>query len=589
MRKIIAATLPFALFAMALTSCGCGSNEEDIKELTLEIDDDNICVGESTQITAIYGDDNVTSSCTFTVPVGSSVSCDKTGKVTGNGAGTSTITVTLKKITEVTKTIDVTVTNHNYGELTPAVEPTRDSDGHIAYYHCSECGKYFDENKSEVEEIAIHNSILDVAIEEKSYSLPNLSLDDMVVVDIKINTAGSEFSFFLGDGWDNYIGRFEVSLNANGTYALQDNRSDGVSYNMTEDGYFRMIIDYKKVNIGQNIRSMNKYNIINMDCLSTGIACTGKIMINPIKSIGGDITRGYKLKSSEYTYLINGSYSHSLDEILTIDVKFIGSIDFNFCLNDGWAETRYLTLTTDGTLKEQNQGVQVFSVNDAVGFVGGYYRIIINLKYVNFYAKTTNLTKVDRITVNSNGCEAYVDVDSIYGLPYNPYYTIAGGDTNKKINLHNLNYVDIQDGNGKYYLDKAIVINVKAIGGSKTSDLSNPDVKFSIMDPNWHNCGDIKLIFDNGKITERMLQGEGCGGKNPGGETEPLNYWPTYTNNDDGTATLYIEIKKLNGNGWDKAKEVGFIYGDPGISAKTVSSFSIDLNFQLIDVGDIPS
>ena len=38
---------------------------------------------------------------------------------------------------------------HEYGELVPAVEPDCEHDGHLAYYHCEGCGKYFTEGKSE--------------------------------------------------------------------------------------------------------------------------------------------------------------------------------------------------------------------------------------------------------------------------------------------------------------------------------------------------------------------------------------------------------------------------------------------------------
>ena len=38
---------------------------------------------------------------------------------------------------------------HDYGELVAAVEPDCEHDGHLAYYHCEGCGKYFTEGKSE--------------------------------------------------------------------------------------------------------------------------------------------------------------------------------------------------------------------------------------------------------------------------------------------------------------------------------------------------------------------------------------------------------------------------------------------------------
>ena len=38
---------------------------------------------------------------------------------------------------------------HDYGELVAAVEPDCEHDGHLAYYHCEGCDKYFTEGKSE--------------------------------------------------------------------------------------------------------------------------------------------------------------------------------------------------------------------------------------------------------------------------------------------------------------------------------------------------------------------------------------------------------------------------------------------------------
>lgn len=41
--------------------------------------------------------------------------------------------------------------DHNYGELIPAVEPTKKSEGNVAHYKCSICSKYFDADKNEID------------------------------------------------------------------------------------------------------------------------------------------------------------------------------------------------------------------------------------------------------------------------------------------------------------------------------------------------------------------------------------------------------------------------------------------------------
>jgi len=41
--------------------------------------------------------------------------------------------------------------DHNYGDLIPAVEPTKKSEGNVAHYKCSICSKYFDADKNEID------------------------------------------------------------------------------------------------------------------------------------------------------------------------------------------------------------------------------------------------------------------------------------------------------------------------------------------------------------------------------------------------------------------------------------------------------
>lgn len=53
---------------------------------------------------------------------------------------------------------------HEYGELHSAVQPTLFSEGNIAYYKCEGCGLYFDENKTEVEEIAIKRKTIELVL-----------------------------------------------------------------------------------------------------------------------------------------------------------------------------------------------------------------------------------------------------------------------------------------------------------------------------------------------------------------------------------------------------------------------------------------
>lgn len=44
---------------------------------------------------------------------------------------------------------------HTYGDLVPAKVPTCGEAGNVAYYHCEECNKYFNEEKEEIESVII--------------------------------------------------------------------------------------------------------------------------------------------------------------------------------------------------------------------------------------------------------------------------------------------------------------------------------------------------------------------------------------------------------------------------------------------------
>lgn len=49
----------------------------------------------------------------------------------------------------------IAMTDHNYGDLQAAVESTCEKQGHDAYYQCSSCEKYFDENKTEIDGVPL--------------------------------------------------------------------------------------------------------------------------------------------------------------------------------------------------------------------------------------------------------------------------------------------------------------------------------------------------------------------------------------------------------------------------------------------------
>ncbi len=54
-----------------------------------------------------------------------------------------------------TAQITLDALGHDYGDLVPASEAKCEADGNVAYYECSRCHKYFDENKEEIDNVVI--------------------------------------------------------------------------------------------------------------------------------------------------------------------------------------------------------------------------------------------------------------------------------------------------------------------------------------------------------------------------------------------------------------------------------------------------
>ena len=67
--------------------------------------------------------------------------CSNCGKFFSDAAGEH----------EIAENSWVILSGHEYGSLVPELMPDGVNDGHSAYYKCSECGKYFDENYTEKE------------------------------------------------------------------------------------------------------------------------------------------------------------------------------------------------------------------------------------------------------------------------------------------------------------------------------------------------------------------------------------------------------------------------------------------------------
>ena len=128
-----------------------------------------------------------------------------------------TTTTTTQSITtnEVTTNI-TTTTEHEYGAMYYALEATFLRDGNIAYYQCSHCNKYFDEDYNEVESVVVPKLsnelslyingeyVKDFTLDEEdenhllwSIDLTNLKKDNVITIRLK-NDSNHFFDFFTG-------------------------------------------------------------------------------------------------------------------------------------------------------------------------------------------------------------------------------------------------------------------------------------------------------------------------------------------------------------------------------------------------------
>lgn len=126
-------------------------------------------------------------------------------------------TITQNPTTTITTNNVTTLSEHEYGYMYYAKDATFLEEGNIAYYQCSHCNKFFDENFVEVESIVIpklsneislyingeYNSDFELIEEEENHiswklNANNLKKDDVVTIRSK-NDSTKTFNFFAGD------------------------------------------------------------------------------------------------------------------------------------------------------------------------------------------------------------------------------------------------------------------------------------------------------------------------------------------------------------------------------------------------------
>ena len=128
-------------------------------EITDPAADTDLAVGaEKTFVWTVSPGNANDSSVTWSSSDTSVATVSPSGVVKGAGEGEATITVTTSD-GSFTDSRKVTVfCDHRYGTLIPEVPASHSAKGAKAHYHCSVCGKNFDENKNEITDLTISNA-----------------------------------------------------------------------------------------------------------------------------------------------------------------------------------------------------------------------------------------------------------------------------------------------------------------------------------------------------------------------------------------------------------------------------------------------
>ncbi|MCI5583905.1 MAG: leucine-rich repeat domain-containing protein, partial [Anaeroplasma sp.] len=173
-------------------------------------------------------------------------------ETTGDRTYTATVTFGGNTYTN-TKTEEIPATGHTYGDLIFANAPTCEDDGNVAHYHCSECEKYFNTKKEEIDSIVIpaigHTEVIDAAVAATCESKGKTEGKHCSVCN-KVLVAQQEtekLEHLTEKGVCSVCGYVEPSL--------------GLAFDLLEDGTYKIVglgscVEYNIINIP------NKYNDI---------------------------------------------------------------------------------------------------------------------------------------------------------------------------------------------------------------------------------------------------------------------------------------------------------------------------------------
>ena len=287
--------------------------------------------------------------------------------ITGANTTTANPTTTTQSITtnEVTTNI-TTTTEHEYGAMYYALEATFLRDGNIAYYQCSHCNKYFDEDYNEVESVVVPklsnelslyingDYVKDFTLEEEddnhllwSIDLTNLKKDNVITIRLK-NDSNHIFDFFVGSNSlideegtihnDADSSHIDLYYNANGLHLSSTGfEYEGITIIKNTDEYPMNYVEY---NFGIETKSyiygylvLNQNDVIEVydhdNNVSYGYSCVSeddlwntplfsestdhKILINKDARVGIEFDTTTKTIYIDAVYNPNNGSSYSVD------------------------------------------------------------------------------------------------------------------------------------------------------------------------------------------------------------------------------------------------------------------------------------
>ncbi len=329
---------------------------------------------------------------------------------------------------------------HDYGELIPSVRATCEEDGHIAYYYCEECEKYFNESKQEVDNILIEATghIFNGTV----CTLCGSSCNYTVGLNFTLNSDGESYSVSKGTATDanivipeKYKGKTVTSIGANGFEDCSNLTSITMPNSITSIGDYalRNCSSLTKLNYTGTI---DQWAMIEFGLFVTQLSNGSKLYINDVEVTEVVLTTATKI--SDFAFF---GCSSITSVTIPNSVTSIGYGTF-YCCSNLTSVTIPESVTSIGryafagcsSLTSVTIGEDVTSIGDYAFYDCDKLVEVYNLSsltitagsndngLVGYYAKVvhTSLDTSSRLSTNEDGYIVYADSvnDEYYLMGY---------------------------------------------------------------------------------------------------------------------------------------------------------------------------